>query len=270
MSSGDRRPVVTGEHNQRRVSQALVVDRPQQSAAGVVQLGDVAVVRGVRRIVMRIELGESLVARDRLVGLMEAGEQEKGTAVVPPCAQPVDRLVGDDLRRVVVGRADLPAVPHEVVGTPVVGQGVVLRAEPVVESMVPRLRLRRLVEGAVEMPFADVARRVARLAEQRGDRHLAGPKMHWRAMGNPITNAEPCRRPTRHQGCARWRAIRVPRIAARQSQALLGELVEVGRAHVGRSVAAQIAIAEVIRKDHHDVRSWLGGEQAIGKGQREP
>ena len=87
-------------------------------------------------------------------------------------------------RRIAFDLADRLAVADEVVGVAMARQGVVLRAEPVVEAVVARLRLRRLVELAGQVPLADVAGAVAGLAEQRGDRDFARP------AGAPASRAE--------------------------------------------------------------------------------
>jgi len=61
----------------------------------------------------------------------------------------------------------------------VIGQGVVLCAEPVVEAVVVGLRLNRwFVEGAIQMPLANVGSAVTGTAEERGDGDFAGAEVH--------------------------------------------------------------------------------------------
>ena len=83
-------------------------------------------------------------------------------------------------------------------------QGVVLRRKPVVEAVVPRLRLARQVEVAVEMPLADMTSVVARVSQQRRDSDLLTPDMHRREHGNPVMNSDSIGRPARHESCPRW------------------------------------------------------------------
>ena len=75
--------------------------------------------------------------------------------------EPADGFVHDQVGRIAVELADGLAVAGEVVRIEVAGDGIVLRGEPMLEAMVTRLRLRRLVELAVHVPLAAVAGRIA-------------------------------------------------------------------------------------------------------------
>ena len=96
-------------------------------------------------------------------------------------------------------RTDPLAVADEVRRILVARPRVVLRAHPVVEAVIPRLRLVRLVEAAVEMPLADVARRIAGLFEERRDRDFVARQVHRVPLGNPVVNADAAGRPASHQ-----------------------------------------------------------------------
>ena len=79
---------------------------------------------------------------------------------------------------------------------------IVMRRKPMIEAVIVRLWLCRLVEFAIHVPFAHVAGRIARLLQQFRDRDLALPHMHWRIFRDPVTHAHTRRCAPRHQRCA--------------------------------------------------------------------
>src|SRR5262245_56701944 len=101
----------------------------------------------------------SLIGSDRLMRLMKTHIEKERLGFVEAGAKPANSFLGDDVRRIAVGFANFSAVAHKITRIAMVRQGIVLRAEPVVEAVIARLGLRWLVEMPVEMPFAGVTRR---------------------------------------------------------------------------------------------------------------
>ena len=260
------RTVVAREEHQRRVSQIECVQCAHQPAERVVHLRDVAVVSGLGRVVeARIEILETLRGVDRFVRLVETDVEKERLLFVARVFQPIDRFVGDQRRRVPVELADRLAVADEVIGVVMRGQRVVLGREPIVESVVGRLRLAGKIEPAVEVPFADVAGRITCVAQQRRDGDFLPAHVHRGEHGNPVVNADAVRRPSGHQPAPRGRAVGCRGVAVRQPHAFGGEPIEVGRLDDFVAVAGQIAVAEVVGQHHDDVRTVLGPPVRLGR-----
>ena len=107
--------------------------------------------------------------------------------------------------------------------------------------------------GKVPLPYkaADIVPR----REHFGDRQLAGMQhrvspfgVAWLANANRIA----AREQRRSRGPAD-----VLRVEVRQSNALGGHPVDIGRANVAVAVASEIAIAEIVSEDDDEVRSVL-------------
>src|SRR5262245_25547510 len=111
------------------------------------------------------------------------------------------------------------------------------------------------------MPFADEARAVARLLEERGKGWMARrqPDAFRRCGVDRLLEAhlEAHLIASGDQSSARWGAIGGIRIALRELEAFDRQTVHVRRRIVALTVAAHIRIAEIVREDEHDVR--LGG-----------
>ena len=179
MIAGDRRAVVAGEQHQRVIGQLVLVESGQQSTEGVVHLGDVGVVPDLGGILQaRVLSLEDLGRRDRLVRLVEADEQEERLRLVAGRVEPAESFVDNQLARIALQRPDGLAVADKVVGIAVAGQGVVLGAEPVVETVVGGLGLIGKVEATVEMPFADVAGGVTGLVQESRESDFAAAEVH--------------------------------------------------------------------------------------------
>ena len=258
VNPGDGRAVVAGEQNQGALAQSQLVDAPQQSPHAVVELGDVAVMGRAAGIVRRrIERGEARVGGDRLVRLVEAGVQEEGLALrrrrLAVLAQPPDGLAGHDLGGIPFELPDRLAVLHEVVGVVVVGQGVVLRGEPVVEAVVARLGLPGQFEAAVEVPLAHVAGGVAGPAQQRGHGDLLLAHVHGAERGDPVVDADAKRGAPGHQAGPGRRAVGRGGVAVGQAQPLARQLVDVGRLDHRVAIAGQVAVAEIVGQQDEEV-----------------
>ena len=107
VSAGDGGAIVAGEKYESVITQALLVQRPHQSAEGVVHLRDIAVMRRQRRRLgvvraawplIRVERREAMIGSDRFVRLVKTDEQEERFRVVAARLQPIDGLVDDKLR----------------------------------------------------------------------------------------------------------------------------------------------------------------------------
>ena len=193
VNSRNRRPVVAGEKDEGAVAQTKLVDGLGQPSKGIVELRDVAVMSSIAGIAGRIEIGETLVARDRLVRLVIADIHEERFRLVPDLFQPVNGLVGHQRRGIALQLSGRFAVADEVVGIAVIRQGIVLRGKPVVEAMTRGLRLSRQIEVSVEVPFPDVAGVVSGVPQQRRDRDLSPPDVHGGEHGNPVVHRRPDR-----------------------------------------------------------------------------
>lgn len=136
----------------------------------------------------------------RFVGPHREEERLRGVAFFP---QPRDRLADDERRGVALQRADRLAVADEITRVLVRRAGVVLRGHPPVVTVIARLRLRGIVEQAVEMPLAAMAGRVARALEQSRQRDLARAQVRDTALGEPRVDAVAKRRAPCEQRRAR-------------------------------------------------------------------
>jgi hypothetical protein len=143
-------------------------------------------------------------------------------------------------------------------------------AKKVIETALQRPRLQIGVPvrfGLVaesEVPLAKTCRGVAlalQHARQRWFRHIDNERtrIHHRP---PDVFAE--RILAREQCIPRRRANRRRRMRVREPPPLVREPVDIRRLHLQRAIAAEIAIAEVICEDEHDVR--LRREERGAKG----
>jgi hypothetical protein len=146
-------------------------------------------------------------------------------------------------------------------------------AEDAEEAVVAALE-RAVVRQIAEVPFADEARAVARLLEQRRKGRMArrqpdvfrrrGVDRLFEAHGKTHLIA-----PGDQAGACR-RAVGGIGIALREPQSLERQPVDVRRGVVALAVAAHVGIAEIVRQDEDDVR--LGALRKAGAseaGQRQ-
>ena len=92
--------------------------------------------------------------------LMKTHIEEEGFGLLTS-SKPALRLISHEVCGVAGQFADRSAVADEVVGIVMVRVGVVLRGEPVIETVIVGLRLSGLVEFSVHVPFAYMAGGVA-------------------------------------------------------------------------------------------------------------
>jgi hypothetical protein len=161
--------VVRREEHERAVRELLLVERLHELAEGEVHLRHVRVVLalhvvgevGIKRLELRVGL-------DGVVWLVGPHGEEERLRLVALLLQPRHGFAHDERRGVAFEPADRLAVADEVARVLVRRAGVVLRGHPPVVTVVAGLRLRGVVEEAVQVPLAAVARRVARALEQLG------------------------------------------------------------------------------------------------------
>ena len=124
-----------------------------------------------------------------------------------------------------------------------------------------------------EVPLADHARGVAGRLEQFGDGDFrcwqpsCGIREKHSSFGRHHAIAD--RQPSREQGGAARCADAGTDVEAGPSLALLCHAVEVWRADGGVAVATQIAVAEIVTENHHDVRFGSGYEWQAETGERD-
>jgi len=262
------RSVVAGEHDDRVVGDALVLQRLQHGADGAVDVGQgVGVGRGA--LALEIRRGPERGVRHR------GGEVQEERLVLAGAvmdeahrAQPLGRgervhvrPVADETHRMAVHVARELGV-HLAAGF--VADGVserphvvrVRQDHRIIEAMIRRHELRRVAE----MPLADHAGVVPGVAEQGAERLLvvAEPRLRLRAEGG-AAEAEPVGVATRHQRGTGRSAHGLGGVEAREAETILGQTVDVRREVLRRAIATGIGPAHVVAHDVHHVRP--GAEQ---------
>ena len=233
----------------------------------MIHLRDVGVVFALHIVgEIGIQGFEFRVRLDRVVRFVGPHREEERLRGVAFFLQPRDRLADDERRGVALQRADRLAVADEIARVLVRRAGVVLRGHPPVVAVIARLRLREIVEQAVEMPLAAMAGRVARALEQSRQRDLARAQVRDTALGDPGVDAVSKRRAPREQRRARRTADGAGGVTLRQPHALLRERVEVRRLDDRMAVAREVAVAEVVGEEEDEV--GLRGERKTGKEER--
>jgi hypothetical protein len=124
-----------------------------------------------------------------------------------------------------------------------------------------------LAPAQAEMPFADDARRVARRLQHRGERRPAGLDDQVGVAGEDARALAPPGVFAGEERVARGRARRRRRVGVGEAQAPGGQGVDRGRPDLGRAVAADVAVAEIVGVDEDDVRA--AGRHALAASGRE-
>src|SRR5437868_13686566 len=99
----------------------------------------------VGRIGRGIELRVFFIRGDRFMRLVETDIKEEWLHRVAVRAEPLERLIGDKMRRIALQLADRLTIADKVIRIAVARGRVVLRREPLVEAVVAWRRLRRRV-----------------------------------------------------------------------------------------------------------------------------
>ena len=145
--------------------------------------------------------------------------------------------------------------PAELLADPI----AVVRIRQAKERIKAVLR-RQIIRQVAQVPFADGAGRIAFGLQGPGNRDLVRRQpagivriehMPARTAGHAAANGQPPGQQRRPAG----RAERGARIEIGEAQPLGGHPVEVGRANARMTVAAQVAIAQVVGHDDDDVGS---------------
>ena len=176
--------------------------------------------------VFGFELGRRL---DRVMRFMGPHRQQERLRRVAMLLQPGARLLDDQRRGIAFERADRLPIANKIAGVLVAGSRVVLRRQPPVVAMIVRLRLSRLVKVSVEMPLANMTRRIAALLEQLRQCDLAGSQMNLAIFRNPGEDAVSIWRPPGENRRPRRTAHRTRRITLSESGPLLRERIEIRR-----------------------------------------
>jgi hypothetical protein len=131
-------------------------------------------------------------------------------------------------------------------------------AEPAVDAL---LRGSAVAFRTAEAPFAEAAGRVAERLQQARQRDGSGfERMLAFRLDFPVV-ADLCMAGVQagHQDAPRRSTDGVARVALREAHSVFGDLVNVGRADFGLAEGADIAVAQIVGKEEHDVGA-VGGE----------
>ena len=146
-------------------------------------------------------------------------------------------------------------------GTVVVGVG---DAEPLVEAAARGEKLRMMAE----VPLAENRSRVTAVFEDLREEFFLGVKTGGARVVEGATHADAVGVATRHECGARGGADGLGHVETGEARALSGEAIDVRRLDILGSVAAEVAVAEVIGEDENNVwwrRGGRGGEQCGGR-----
>ena len=122
-----------------------------------------------------------------------------------------------------------------------------------------------------EMPFADGGGRIAAVAKHRRNRRFVRGNDERRISGQNI-HAIPPRVNSGEKRVAARRARGGRRVAATKTQSVFRDAVKIRRAQ-RRTVSGNVAVAEVVRNEHDDVRTFCGNGVSLslrrnGNGER--
>ena len=124
------------------------------------------------------------------------------------------------------------------------------QSEELVESALTRTELRRVAQ----MPLAHYSAHVACSPERLGQQGFAQRQALPRAKLRIVGMAEPVLIPTREQTRARRAAVRVTYVAIGETDPGCGQPINVWRGKVLEPLEPDIRVAEVIGKNHDDIR----------------
>ncbi len=105
------------------------------------------------------------------------------------------------------------------------------------------------------MPFAEMRRGISLGRQQLGQRGLAARQALWQPGRHRLQGTRADGMAPRHQGRARGHAVAF-HVEVLQQQSLAGQLVDARSGRAAQrtaAVAAQLAPAQVVRDDEHDI-----------------
>ncbi len=202
---------------------------------------------GIQRLKLRVRL-------DRIVRLVRPHRQKEGLRWIPFLLQPPNRLLHHQRRRIPLHQSHRLTIAHKIVRILMTRSRIVLRRQPPVIPVIPRLRLLRIIEQPVQMPLPNVARAIPRPLQQLRQRHLTRPQMHLRPLRNPSVNPISMRRPPCQKRRPRRTANRTPRVTLRQPHPLLRKRIQIRRLNHLMPKASQIPIPQIIRQKQNHIR----------------
>ena len=239
------RPVITGENHQR-VPTPRRLQTLQKPPKMVIELCDIAIVQRLARLLCtRIPVHEFGAGRNRLVRRMEAQEQVD-RLLLRYRLHPRQRLVHHHLARITLQRPHLFAIPYKVIRVLVRWPRVVLRAEPVVKAVVPRLRLLRRIELPIRMPLPRMTSCIARVSQHPRKAHLVPPQMHLGPRRNPVIYTQPIRRAARQHPASRRAAHWRRRVRIGELHPLSRKRVQIRRLDRRMPKTTQVAVPQVV------------------------
>ena len=115
--------------------------------------------------------------------------------------------------------------------------------------------------GVAEVPFAEDSGAITAVVEQFGESELVGVDAGFGAWSESAMDADAIGVATGEQGGTGGGADGLGDVETGEPRPFAGEAVEMRGANLGGAVAAEIAPAEVIRKDQNDIgrARWTGG-----------
>ena len=144
------------------------------------------------------------------------------------------------------------------------GVSLAVVAEEAVEALLIGIALR---PGVAEPPFAEGAAGVALCFQALGDGDIGG-KEGVLSLGlhrGIVAHGGVAGMFAGHEDTARGRADGVAGVGTGEFHARGGERVDAGRLDLLLSVAAELAVAEIIREDEDDVGLFGAGQERRGK-----
>jgi hypothetical protein len=185
--------------------------------------------------------------------------QEEGRLASALPADEVHGALGDEIGEIPDGmglRFSLEEVvlPGRVAVSEIV-EAAAHRAEELPVAALQRAEVRQ----EAEMPLADQGRRVAGVAQQRGQRRVVRRQAQHRVAAVTardrlvVAAAQPVLEAPGHQREARGRAHRRVGVPVGEAQAVGGQAVELGGARRPAAVTAEVSVAEVVGEDEDEI-----------------
>ena len=257
--------VVAGEDHERIVRRAGRGERGQDAADALVHVADHRQVRldgaavGVGDLVQPAGHGLVIARLPGPVRRRVVDRQEEGRLASALPADEVHGALGDEIGEIPDGMGFRLALEEVVLpGGVAVGEVVEAAAHRAEELPVAALQ-RSEVRQEAEVPLADQGRRVAGVAQQRGQRRVVRRQAQHRIAAVAardrlvVAAAQPVLEAPGHQREARGRADRRVGVPVGEAQAVGGQTVELGGARRPAAVTAEVRIAEVVGEDEDEV-----------------
>ena len=195
--------------------------------------------------------------------------QEEGRLASALPADEVHGALGDEIGEIPGGMGFRLSLEEVVLpGRVAVGEVVEAAAHRAEELPVAALQ-RSEVRQEAEVPLADQRRRVAGVAQQRGQRRMVRRQAQHRVAAVTardrlvVAAAQPVLEAPGHQREARGRAHRRVGVPVGEAQAVGGQAVELRGARRPATVAAEVSKAEVVGEDEDEVGPHAAAHSAV-------